>query len=270
MHPSSDSEEGVEDVGRLRRRQAGLWTRLCVVTVYAVDALLFRVGWRHLSRIPAPEAGGALIAINHLSAIDTLLMGRLVWDAGRHPRFLVKAEAFSWPLIGRALRGAGQIPVYRGTAEAASSLDAAAAALARGEVVVIYPEGTVTNDPASWPMRGRTGVARLVLSCPDVPVLPVGQWGAQHRGEKRWWRTLRRRRVEASVGRPLDFSGYRDRQPSADVLREITDRIMAAVLAEVAELRGETPPACGDSEPPDAGCGPVTGQPGRSANRRKR
>jgi 1-acyl-sn-glycerol-3-phosphate acyltransferase len=228
--------------------------------VYAVDALLFRVRWHHLSRIPPPEAGAALIAINHLSAIDTTWMGQLVWDAGRHPHFLVKAEAFGWPLIGRALRGAGQIPVHRGTVDAASSLDEAAAALSRGDAVVIYPEGTVTKDPDHWPMRGRTGIARLVLSHPDVPVLPVGQWGAQHRPEEPWWRKLRRRRVEACVGEPLDFSGYRDRQPSGDVLREITDRIMSAIVAEVAGLRGETPPPRADWDQPD---GPPTAVPRR-------
>ena len=136
-------------------------------------------------------------------------------------------------VLGRLVRGAGQIPVYRGTPDAAASLHVAVVALNNGEAVAIYPEGTITADPAQWPMQGRTGIARLVLACPDVPVVPIGQWGAQHR----------RRTSLASVGHPLDLSRYRGKEPSAEVLREIADVIMEAVRAEVADLRGEPAPA---------------------------
>ena len=54
----------------------------------------------------------------------------------------------------------------------------AEAAVAAGECVIIYPEGTCTRDPDGWPMVARTGVARLVLSG-DAPVIPVAHWGTQ-------------------------------------------------------------------------------------------
>jgi 1-acyl-sn-glycerol-3-phosphate acyltransferase len=169
-------------------------------------------------------------------------MARLVWDSGRIPRFLVKGGAFDIVGLGRILRGAHQIPVYRGTEDAGEALGAAVTALAAGEAVVIYPEGTITTDPAQWPMEARTGIARLVLLSPDTPVVPVGQWGAQRRPALPWWRRLGRRNVVACVGTPLDLNRYRGREPSRETLREITDVIMAAVREQVADLRAEPAP----------------------------
>src|SRR5581483_9098596 len=126
-----------------------------------------------------PAEGGVIIALNHISHIDTVLMARLVWQSGRVPRFMIKAGVFSKPLLKQIMYGAKQIPVYRGTSDAAASLRDAVTALEQGEAVVIYPEGTITKDPDQWPMQGKTGIARLVLLTPDIPVVPVGQWGAQ-------------------------------------------------------------------------------------------
>ena len=165
-------------MSRLHKPKAGFWIRLCVVILYPLDGLLFRIRWRHLDRVPGPDRGGVIIAINHISQIDTILMARFVWQSGRVPRFMIKAGVFDWPVIGRIMRGAGQIPVYRGTTDAAKSLHEAVEALERGEAIIIYPEGTTTKDPANWPMQAKTGIARLVLLSPDTPVVPVGQWGA--------------------------------------------------------------------------------------------
>jgi 1-acyl-sn-glycerol-3-phosphate acyltransferase len=141
------------------------------------------------------------------------------------------------------MAGAGQIPVYRGTADAQQSLRDAITALERGEAVAIYPEGTTTRDPDNWPMQAKTGIARLVLAVPDVPVVPVGQWGPHKMGGFSIKRLGRRRTSWASVGEPLDLSRFRGKEPSPALLREITDEIMRAVRDEVALLRGETPPA---------------------------
>ena len=229
-------------MSRLHRPKAGFWIRFCVVLLYPFDGLLFKIRWRHLERVPAPSEGGVIIAINHISVVDTGLMARLVWQSGRIPRFLIKSGVFGLPVIGQILRGAKQIPVHRGTADASQSLREAVVALAQGEAVIIYPEGTITHDPDQWPMEAKTGIARLVLLSPDTPVVPVGQWGAQHRKTLPWWRKLGRRRAGASVGEPLDLSHYRGREPDAETLREITDLVMAHVRKQVAELRGEPAP----------------------------
>ena len=229
-------------VSRLHRPKAGFWIRFCVVVLYPLDSLLYRIRFEHLERVPPPEAGGIIIAINHISEIDTVLMARLVWQAGRIPRFMIKASLFPKPIIGSVFRGAGQIPVYRGTTTAASSLDEAVHALDQGEAIVIYPEGTTTRDPQRWPMEAKTGIARLVLQAPHIPVVPVGQWGAQKGQRLTPTRLIRRRRCLASVGEPLDLSRYAGAEPTSAVLREITDLIMTAVRDEVAGLRGQTPP----------------------------
>lgn len=229
-------------MSRLHRPKAGFWIRTWVVILFPVSSMFFRIRWRDLDRVPAPEQGGVIIAINHLSHADTILMARLVWSSGRVPRFLIKSGVFDWPVIGRMMRGAGQIPVFRGTVDAAQSLQEAATALDRGEAVVIYPEGTTTKDPQNWPMAAKTGIARLVLLRPDTPVVPVGQWGPHKTGGFQLSRLGRRRPSLASVGEPLDMSRFRGEEPSGTTLREITDDIMSAVRDEVAALRGEPAP----------------------------
>jgi 1-acyl-sn-glycerol-3-phosphate acyltransferase len=229
-------------MSRQYKPKAGFWIRLCVAILYPLDGLLFRIRWRHLDRMPAPGTGGVIIALNHVSQIDTVLMARLVWQSGRVPRFMIKAGVFGWPVVGTIVRGAGQIPVYRGTSDASTSLGEAVAALERGEAVVIYPEGTTTKDPANWPMIAKTGIARLVLLSPETAVVPVGQWGAHRRRRFDATRLVRRRVASASVGEPLDLSKYRGAEFNAENLREITDTIMTAVQDEVAALRGEEPP----------------------------
>ena len=224
---------------RLHRPKAGFWIRLCVLALYPLDAVLFRLRWRGLDKVPA--TGGVIYAINHTSHLDTVLMARAVWQSGRIPRFMIKDGAFKLPLIGKILHGAKQIPVHRASANAAQSLSDAVDALNSGEAVIIYPEGTLTRDPEQWPMQAKTGIARLVLLCPDVPVVPVGQWGAQHL-RRRKWRAFTRRTHQVLVGDPLDLSRHRGQPMTAPVLREITDEIMCRVRELVAELRGEPLP----------------------------
>jgi 1-acyl-sn-glycerol-3-phosphate acyltransferase len=226
-------------VSRLHKPKAGFWIRLCVIIIFPTDRLLFRMRWRHLDRMPA--RGGVIVVLNHISHIDTILMARLIWETGRIPRFMIKSGVFDVKGLGVIMRGAKQIPVARGTVDAAKSLEAAVQALENGEAVVIYPEGTITKDPEQWPMQPKSGLARLVLAAPHIPVVPIGQWGAQKvKGSKIAW--FLRRTSSAIVGLPLDMSKYGDAPATIDTLRAITDEIMRAVRNEVAELRGETPP----------------------------
>ncbi|MDT4920183.1 MAG: hypothetical protein QOI15_1085 [Pseudonocardiales bacterium] len=230
-------------MARLHRPKAGFWIRAWVIILFPVTSIFFKLKWRNLERVPAPEQGGVLIAVNHLSHADTILAARMIWSSGRVPRFLIKAGVFDWPVVGRMMKGAGQIPVYRGTTDAAKSLKDAVAALERGEAVCIYPEGTTTRDPDSWPMQAKTGIARLVLAAPHIPVVPIGQWGPHKMGGFSIKRFGRRRTSWASVGEPLDLSRFTGKEPSSTLLREITDEIMTAVRAEVAAVRGEPAPA---------------------------
>ena len=144
-----------------------------------------------------------------MSYVDPMTVGLYVLDTGRLPRFLAKSSLFETPLIKYVARGAKQIPVYRGTADASKALTAAVEALAAGECVLIYPEGSATRDPDCWPMRARTGVARLALMS-GAPVVPVAQWGPQElwRYRARFPRPFPRKRVQIVAGEPIDLSRY--------------------------------------------------------------
>ena len=89
-------------MARLHKPKAGFWIRTWVVILFPVTSLFFKLRWRHLDRVPAPQQGGVIIAINHLSHADTVLMARLVWSSGRVPRFMIKAGVFGALISGLA------------------------------------------------------------------------------------------------------------------------------------------------------------------------
>jgi 1-acyl-sn-glycerol-3-phosphate acyltransferase len=196
-------------------------------------------GYQHF-----PRQGGMLVAANHLSYADWAAMALYVHEAGRYPAFMIKSSAFDVKVIGALLRGCGQLPVRRGEADAANVLKEAEQALADGECVVIYPEGTASRDPEQWPMIAKTGVARLALAS-GVPVVPVAQWGAQDilpygTTKPHLWP---RHTVHMLAGPPVDLTEFEGKPFTRDVLRGATNKIMADVAKLLAELRGGQPPA---------------------------
>lgn len=213
------------------------WRLVWVVLYYPVSAI-FKIRYRNIERMP--QRGPLIVVTNHVSHADPFLIAKFVIDAGRTPRFLAKESIFDFPGLGWLMRQMSHIPVRRGTADARQSLAAAVAVLERGWVIVMHPEGTVTRDPDGWPMIGRTGAARLVTLAPDVPVIPVAQWGVQEQVDlyKRKVKLIPRPRHVISVGAPVDLSAFRDREPTEKTLHEMTDVIMRRLRADVAALRG--------------------------------
>jgi 1-acyl-sn-glycerol-3-phosphate acyltransferase len=217
------------------------WYRLAVMIIRPLMWLLFRDDLRGRERLP--RTGGVIVAGNHISLADPFVTALFVHTAKRRPRFMAKHSVFKVPVGGRIVRGAKQIPVYRDRADAGGALRAAVAAIEAGECVVIYPEGTVTKDPDYWPMVAKTGVARLALAT-GAPVVPLGQWGVQRfLGRDGKPRLLPRKRIVAMAGPPVDLSEWAGCEPTAEVLRAMTGRVMDDVTAIVAELRGEAAPA---------------------------
>lgn len=125
----------------------------------------------------AIPSGPVILAANHVSPFDPVVMTAACHMAGLSPRFLATGGLFDAPIAGAAMRRAGHIRVDRGKASVASALPAALAALRAGAMVLVYPEGRIGLDPWMWPERGKTGVARLALAS-GAPVVPVAQWGA--------------------------------------------------------------------------------------------
>ncbi len=232
----------------MRRGKLGFWMRVAVCFLKPLLTLFTDREWRGREQIPT--TGGVIICFNHISYADPPIAAHFVYDLPRVPRFLAKEALFRMPVIGWVVGGAGQIPVYRGTANASTSLRAAAAALERGEAVIIYPEGTVTKDPDLWPMVGKTGAARLALET-GAPVVPVAQWGAQrlYDGRTKKVRLRPRTPVQLQAGPPIDLSAWSGRPLTGAVLRGATDEIMRQLRDLVAGLRGETPPEAFFAQP---------------------
>lgn len=217
-------------------RLGAIWIVAWVV-LYVPIALLLRLRYRHISRLP--QRGGGIVVVNHVSHVDPFLLARFVIDAARIPRFLAKESIFEVPIVGPAMHAMGHIPVRRGTSDAGQSLAAAADALREGKLVLMHPEGTVTRDPDGWPMTGKTGVARLAMLVPEVPVIPLAQWGVQESIDlyRKRIRLIPRPRHTMSVGEPIDLSTFHGRDPSPATLREMTDLIMRRLRSDVALLR---------------------------------
>ena len=224
------------------RERGGLGIGFAAAFFYPIGWLSGRPRFEGLEHLP--REGGVVLAANHISHIDPIYSGLAVHLARRVPRFLAKDSLWGVPVLGTVLRATGQIPVFRGTADARSSLRDGVAALADGKALIVYPEGTITRDPAHWPMHPRTGVARLALGS-DAPVVPMVHWGTQQvlDGYRRRYRPLPRTTVTVRIGPPLDLSAHRGRPVDAALLREVTDLIMGRVRELLAEVRGEPAPA---------------------------
>jgi 1-acyl-sn-glycerol-3-phosphate acyltransferase len=197
---------------------------------------LFRVVWRGkvVGREHIPPAGPVILASNHLSFIDSIVIPLAV--SGRHVVFLAKAEYWegrSLASLPRRLffRTFDAVPVQREQQrDAQASLDLALRVLERGHAFGIYPEGTRSRDGRLY--RGRTGVGWLSLAA-QAPVVPVCVEGTD-RVQPIGATVPRVHRVKVSFGAPIRPQDYAHLPPGR-ARREITDAVMNAV----AEMSGQ-------------------------------
>jgi 1-acyl-sn-glycerol-3-phosphate acyltransferase len=209
------------------------WWRAGVALVRPVLRLLFDLRWAGIDRIP--RTGPAILAANHVSALDGVVLAYLVARRGnRTTRYLVAAEFFDRRFHGFWLRTFKQIPIRRGMGDS-GALDEAVATVRSGAVAGIFPEGTVNPYPGGPMLRGRTGVARIALAA-RAPVIPVGIWGTQ----MRWPRTGLRFRgplrptVALTFGPPIQPKG----DPSSlDDIQAFNTLVMAGIAEHVAAAR---------------------------------
>ncbi|WP_131105227.1 lysophospholipid acyltransferase family protein [Ornithinimicrobium sufpigmenti] len=216
---------------------------LVIRTVRPMLQVATRRNWSGGEHVP--RQGGFIAAANHYSEIDPLTVAHFLVDQGRPPFFLAKSSLFSVPVLGSALTHLRQVPVYRATSKAGDALVAARTALDEGLPIAIMPEGTLTRDPDLWPMKARPGVGRLALTT-GAPVIPIAQWGAQEllgRYARRPGNVLKRPVQHVQAGPPVDLSDLMDRPDDPRAHQEATRRVMAAITAMLADLRGEQPPA---------------------------
>jgi 1-acyl-sn-glycerol-3-phosphate acyltransferase len=219
------------------------WFRVAEVLLIPPMLVLIKRRWHGANFIP--RTGGAIVVANHISKIDPITFGHFVQGAGRVPHYLAKVELFESPLLGPVFRGTDMIPVYRGGDHANASVQAAVRAVRDdGMCIVVYAEATITRDPNLWPMVGKTGAARIALQT-GAPVIPVAQWGA-HRILAPYSKKLSlfpRKTVYVRAGEPVALGDLVGRELTPEVLAEATERIMAAITAELEVIRAERAPA---------------------------
>jgi 1-acyl-sn-glycerol-3-phosphate acyltransferase len=182
------------------------------------NTLVPLVGRLTVSSEPAgPVAPGSIVAANHTSLADPGVVLAALHRLGTEPVVMATAGLWRIPVLGRALRNGGHIAVHRGTARAADSLTAAAAALADGRVVLIYGEGGLprrTDPRDAAPGAFRSGLARLA-ALSGAPVVPLGQCGARRLSSGSTAKQvaglvtapLRRPALHVHVGAPVHLDG---------------------------------------------------------------
>jgi 1-acyl-sn-glycerol-3-phosphate acyltransferase len=200
--------------------------------LYLIVPPLLRAIWRPrvTGRDRVPREGGVILASNHLSFADSVVIPSV---SPRPVRFLAKSDYFTGAgLRGRLMRawfeGLGMLPVDRDDPQAAlTSLDVALDVLRRGEAFGIYPEGTRSRDGRLY--RGRTGVAHLALTA-GVPVVPVGLRDTE-RLQPVGSSLPRLVRVRVVFGEPIQVAGRFEGMALGKARRLLTDEIMAAIAA---------------------------------------
>jgi 1-acyl-sn-glycerol-3-phosphate acyltransferase len=200
------------------------------VTVGVGLDLSFRLRFSGLQNVP--RRGGAILAYNHISVLDPVVVAMGATKRGRAVRFLGLSELFNQRLLGWGLRRARQIPLRRGLGDR-DALNTISEIVRGGSLAGISPEGMVGHGEALQP--GQKGVARIALAA-GAPVIPVGIWGTQLRWPKDGlkWDPPLRPTVALHYAPPVMPKG--DPANRSDV-RAMTDRIMAVLEDAVASAR---------------------------------
>jgi len=175
-----------------------------------------------------PRKDGAILAINHIGYLDFALTGTAALPAGRYVRFMAKKEIFDNRIAGPLMRGMHHINVDRSNGSA--SFVTALRALKAGEIIGIFPEGTVSTSFEIKELK--SGAVRLAMGA-GVPIIPTIVWGSQRVWTKGVKRNLKRNNFPITVrfGEPIFYQRGDDVEQAELTLR----KTMLDMLNEVQE-----------------------------------
>ncbi|WP_227978915.1 lysophospholipid acyltransferase family protein [Nocardia spumae] len=178
-----------------------------------------------------PRTGGAVLAVNHTAYLDFMEVGLVGRESGRNVRYMMKAE-LEHGIVGWLMKHCKAIGVDR--TAGAESYGRAVTALRDGEIVVVYPEATISR---SFELKEfKSGAARMAIEA-DVPIVPMTIWGAQRVWTKDIPKQLGRHHfpINIRVGEPI-----RPHERVDDLTAEL--RAGMEKLLELAQRDYEMPP----------------------------
>ncbi|MEY3560995.1 MAG: hypothetical protein RL068_147 [Actinomycetota bacterium] len=226
---------------KVPKRENNLLFVLVASILAPILRLMFRIRTEGVENLPK---GGYILVANHVNYLDPLAFAYSVYiHMKRTPHYLAKEALFRIPVLGALLPKVGQIPVYRSGRSNDEPLRAAVEFLKAGQVVVVFPEGTLTRDPDQWPMRGKSGAIRLAIEL-GLPIVPAGHWGIEKilGTYSKKFRPNPFHLVRVKIGKPMTFENLRKDGVTTAEVTAATETVMQAIAAIVGELRGQTPP----------------------------
>lgn len=187
---------------------------LALVIFKTMDWKITTKGSEHI-----PREGPAVIATNHVGYLDFVFVGYAARDRKRLVRFMAKKEVFDNRISGPLMRGMKHVPVDR-FGSASDSIDIATTALKAGEIVGMFPEGTISRS--FIPQPGKTGAARMAMAA-GAPLIPSSVWGSQRILTKGLPKNFQRHvPISVNFGEPIDYAPVDD---PADV----TERLLSSI-----------------------------------------
>jgi len=197
-------------------------------TLYAV---YFR--WRVFNPERVPQTGAVILASNHASFLDPPLVGS---GLNRGINYLARESLFRFPGVGALLRSWNAVPVDRDGGGAAG-LKAILERLLAGGGIILFPEGTRTNDGKLQPARSGIGLIVIKSQAPVVPVRTFGTFEAYGRNHK----FPRPHRVTVKYGTPMNFEKLRAEAKTCDKprLKEIYQQVADEIMAAIAKLEAK-------------------------------
>ena len=203
--------------------------------VYPPVIVLIKTFWKYLGfkfdfegAENIPREGGAILAINHTSYLDFALAGTAALPVKRYVRFMAKKELFDNKIAGPLLRGMHHINVDR--SNGAASFVTALKALESGEIIGIFPEGTISTSFEIKQLK--SGAVRMAIGA-GVPIVPTIVWGGQRVFTKGVKPSFKRSKVPVSVlfGSPISYS----KDSSIEVAEKQLREVMIQMLRDVQE-----------------------------------
>ncbi|MDR2799539.1 MAG: 1-acyl-sn-glycerol-3-phosphate acyltransferase [Bifidobacteriaceae bacterium] len=163
-----------------------------------------------------PKSAPMILICNHIRNSDAPASVFALGRRGRYARVFAKDSLWKIPILKQFFNFLKLIPVHRKSSAAADSLDIAAEELAKGEAIVILPEGTTSKRANSPLLPFKTGAARLALKCPYALLVPAAQ-------------DFINNRLVYKIGEPIEFSESDSVAALTEKMREAVDKILKEI-----------------------------------------